>query len=67
LPKIALYVSAIAFVSVAVIFGLLAVFEVDVLVGKTLYRPISLLALAIFSAALAVWMIIASLEVRSDN
>ena len=66
MPKIALYVSAIAFASVAVIFGLLAVFEVNVLVGKTFYRPISLIALAVFSAVLAVWMIIANLEVRRD-
>ena len=66
MPKIALYVSAIAFASVAVIFGLLAVFEVDVLVGKTFFRPISLIALAVFSAVLAVWMIIANLEVRRD-
>ena len=39
MPKIALYVSAIAFGSVAVIFGLLAVFEVDVLVGQYLLSP----------------------------
>jgi hypothetical protein len=67
LPKIALYLSTIAFASVAVIFGLLAVFEVDVLVGKTFYRPISLIALAVFSAVLAVWMIIASLDLRRDQ
>jgi hypothetical protein len=48
---------------VAVIFGLLAVYEVDILVGKIFYRPISLFGLAAISAVLAVWMIFASLEV----
>jgi hypothetical protein len=63
LPKIALYVSAIVFALVALLFGLLFVFEVDVLVGRAFYRPISLLGIGVFSAVLAVWMLIASRDI----
>ena len=60
MPKIALYVSAVMFALVAVIFGFLVAFEVEVLVGNTLYRSVTLLGAAVFSAVLAVWMLIAS-------
>ena len=63
MPKIALYVSAFVFALVALLFGLLSFFEVDFLVGKAFYRPISLLAISAFSAVLAVWMFFASRDI----
>jgi hypothetical protein len=64
LPKIALYVSAAVFTLMAVIFSLVFVFDFDVIVGSTLYRPTNLLAVGIFLAVLAVWMFIASRDVQ---
>jgi hypothetical protein len=64
LPKIALYVSAAVFALMAVIFSLVFVFDFDVIVGSTFYRPVNLLAVGIFLAVLAVWMFIASRDVQ---
>ena len=51
LPKIALYVSAAMFTVVAAFFGLIFVFEFNVMVGKTFYRPSNLVAIGIFAAS----------------
>ena len=60
LPKIALYVSAAMFALVAAFFGLVFVYEFDVMIGRTFYRPTNLVAIGIFAAVMAVWMFIAS-------
>jgi len=64
LPKIALYVSAAVFALMAVLFSLVFVFDFDVIVGSTFYRPINLLAVGIFLAVLAAWMFIASRDLQ---
>ncbi len=64
MPKIALYVSAAVFALMAALFSLVFVFDFDVIVGSTLYRPTNLLAVGIFSAVMAAWMIVASRDVQ---
>jgi hypothetical protein len=48
----------------AMLFSLVFVFDFDVIVGSTFYRPVNLLAVGIFLAVLAVWMFIASRDVQ---
>jgi hypothetical protein len=64
MPKIALIVATTVFTAIAVALAALYVFDTDVILGGSLYRPLNLLAAAILFAFLAVWMIIASLEFR---
>ena len=59
-PKVALYVAAAVFALVAVVHAVFFVLGTEVLVGGSLFREINLIALAILSAALAGWMVIAS-------
>ena len=64
MPKVALFVATIVFTAIAVALAALYVFDTDVILGGSLYRPLNLLAAAILFALLAVWMLIASLEFR---
>ncbi len=64
MPKIALFVATAVFTAIAVALAALFVFDTDVILGGSLYRPLNLLAAAILFALLAVWMLIASLEFR---
>ena len=64
MPKIALLVATAVFTAIAVALAALFVFDTDVILGGSLYRPLNLLAAAILFALLAVWMLIASLEFR---
>ena len=64
MPKVALFVATIVFTAIALILAALYVFDTDVILGGSLYRPLNLLAAAILFALLAVWMLIASLEFR---
>ena len=67
MPKVALYTAATVFVVLAAVQATLYVFDTDLFIGSTLFRPFNVLALAVLFTLLAVWMIIASLEIRSDK
>ncbi len=67
MPKIALYTAATVFIVLAAVQATLYVFDTDLFIGSTLFRPFNVLALAVLFTLLAVWMIIASLEFRSDK
>ncbi len=67
MPKVALYTAATVFTVLAAVQAALYFLETDVLVGSTLFRPLNVLMAAILFTLLAVWMIIASLEIRSDK
>ena len=64
MPKVALFVATTVFTAIAVALAALYVFDTDVILGGSLYRPLNLLAAAILFALFAVWMLIASLEFR---
>jgi hypothetical protein len=64
MPKIALYTSSAVFAAVAVFLATLYVFDTDVILGNTLFRPLNLVGGAVLFALLAVWMMFASLEFR---
>ncbi len=64
MPKIALYVSTGVFAVMAAIFSLVFVYDFDVMVGSTLYRPTNLLAVGVFLAVMAAWMFIASRDLK---
>jgi hypothetical protein len=64
MPKVALYTAATVFAALAAFLAALYVFDTDVILGNTLYRPLNYIAAAILFALLAGWMIIASLEFR---
>ncbi len=66
MPKVALYTAATVFTALTAVQATLYVLETDVLVGSTLFRPLNVLMAAILFTLLAVWMIIASLDIRSD-
>ena len=67
MPKAALYGAAIVFTALAVVSAALYVFDTDIVVGNALFRPLNILAGAILFTLLAGWMIVASLEYRSDE
>ena len=58
MPKVALYTAATVFTALAVVLAAIYVFDTNVILGNTLFRPINLLAAAILFAFLAGWMII---------
>ncbi len=64
MPKVALFVAATVFAAIAAVLAALYVFDTDVILGGSLYRPLNLLATSILFALLAVGMLIASLEFR---
>ena len=67
MPKIALYAAAALFAFLAIFQATLYAFEVDIIVGSVLFKPINILAGTIILTLYAVWMIIASLDIRSEN
>ncbi len=67
MQKIALYTAATVFIVLAAVQATLYVFDTDLFIGNTLFRPFNVLALAVLFTLLAVWMIIASLEIRGDK
>ena len=67
MPKIALYTAATVFTVLAAVQATLYVFETHILVGSTLFRPSNALMAAVLFTLMAVWMIIASLEIRSNK
>jgi hypothetical protein len=67
MPKIALYTAAAVFALLAALQSLLYLLEVDAFIGGSLYRPMHFLMAAILFTLLVVWMIVASLDIRSDQ
>jgi hypothetical protein len=67
MPKVALYTAATVFTVLAAVQATLYVLETQILVGSTFFRPLNVLMAAILFTLLAVWMIIASLDFRSDE
>ena len=67
MPKVALYTAATVFTALAAVHATFYAFETHILVGSTLFRPLNALMAAILFTLLAMWMIIASLEIRRDK
>ena len=67
MPKIALHAATVVFIVLGTLLAALYAFDTDILVGSTFFRPLNVLAAAILFALLAAWMIIASLDLRSDK
>ncbi len=67
MAQIALYAAAGLFAFLAIFQATLFAFEVEINVGSVLFEPINMLAGTIILTLYAVWMIIASLDIRSDN
>ncbi len=58
---------AYSFIVLAAVQAIFYVFDTHILIGSTLFRPFNLLAIAILFTLLAVWMIIASLDMGSHE
>jgi hypothetical protein len=67
MQKIALYTAATVFIVLAAVQAIFYVFDTHILVGSTLFRPLNVLMAAVLFTLMAVWMLIASLETRSDK
>ncbi len=67
MQKIALYTAATVFIVVAAVLATVYVFETHILIGSTLFRPFNVLTSAILFTLLAVWLIIASLDMGSHE
>ncbi len=67
MPRIALFVAAIVFAALAAICAGFFVLDINIVFGNSLFRPLNIVAAAIFFMLLAGWMLIASLESRSDG
>ena len=67
MQKIALCTAATVFIVVAAVLATVYVFETHILIGSTLFRLFNVLAAATLFTLLAVWMIIASLGMGSDE
>ena len=67
MPKVALYMAATVFTVLAAAQATLYVFETHILFGSTPFRPFNILMAAIFFTLMAVWMIIASLDMGSHK
>ncbi len=66
MPKVALYTAATVFAVLAAAQATFYVLETQILVGSTFFRPLNVVMGAILFTLLAVWMIIASLDIGSD-
>ncbi len=67
MQKVALYTAATIFTVLATVQATLYAFDTFIFIGSTLFRPFNVLAATVLFTLLAVWMIIASLEIRSDK
>ena len=67
MQKVAMYTAATVFTVLAAVQATLYVFETHILIGSTLFSPFNVLAAAILFTLLAVWMVIASLEMGSHE
>ncbi len=67
MPKIALYTAATVFTALAAICAVFYILDLNIVFGNNLFRPLNIVAAAILFILLAGWMVIASLEIRSDK
>ncbi len=67
MQKIALYTAATVFIVLAAAQAIFYVFDTHILVGSTLFRPLNVLMAAVLFTLMAVWMLIANLDTRSDK
>ncbi len=67
MSKVALYTAAAVFTLLAVVQATFYVFDTHIFIGSTLFRPFNALTAAILFTLVAVWMIIASLDIRGDG
>ncbi len=67
MPKVALYMGAAVFALLAAVQGVLFLMEVDVVIGGSLVRSMNILGGTILFTLLAVWMIIASLDIPAEK
>lgn len=67
MPKVALYMGAAVFALLAAVQGVLFLMEVDVVIGGSLFRSMNILGGAILFTLLAVWIIIASLDIPAEK
>ncbi len=65
--RIALFVAAIVLAAQAAVCAGFFVLDIDIVFGNSLFRPLNIVAAAIFFMLLAGRMLIASLESRSDG
>ncbi len=67
MQKVALYTAATLFTVLAAVPAIFYVFDTHIFIGSTLFRPFNSLSAAILFTLVAVWMIIASLDIRGDG
>ncbi len=67
MQNVALYTAATVFTVLAAVQATLYVFDTNIFIGSTLFRPFNVLAATVLFTLLAVWMIIASLDIRGDG
>ena len=67
MQKVALYAAATVFTVLAAVPAIFYVFDTHIFIGSTLFRPFNALTAAILFTLVAVWMIIASLDIRGDG
>ena len=67
MQKVALYTAATLFTVLAAVPAIFYVFETHIFIGSTLFRPLNALMAAILFTLVAVWMIIASLDMRGEQ
>ncbi len=67
MQKVALYTAATLFTVLAAVPAVFYVFDTHIFIGSTLFRPFNSLTAAILFTLVAVWMIIASLDIRGDG
>ncbi len=67
MQKVALYTAATLFTVLAAVPAIFYVFDTHIFIGSTLFRPFNALTAAILFTLVAVWMIIASLDIGGDG
>ena len=67
MQKVARYTAATLFTVLAAVPAIFYVFDTHIFIGSTLFRPFNALTAAILFTLVAVWMIIASLDIRGDG
>ncbi len=67
MSKVALYTAAVVFTFLAIVQTTFYVLETHILVGTTLFRPFNVLMAAIVFTVMAVWMVIAGLDIGSHK
>ena len=67
MSKVALYTAAVVFTFLAIVQTTFYVLDTHILVGTTLFRPFNVLMAAILFTVMAVWMVIAGLDLGSDK